>query len=168
MNENILKKIIEKYATPTYIFDMVEMKRRIEYLKSKLPKKIYLCYAVKANTFFIKEMENLVDKFEVCSPGEYEICKAQNINLNKVLISGVYKTPEVIEKMILDDNITNFTIESIQQFNLLKSIKSLNKLKAIIRITSGNQFGLNKEEAEQIIRVCSNNSNLKIVGIQYF
>ena len=168
MDEEILEKFIKVYNTPAYIFDIKELKKRINYLKNKLPSYVNICYAVKANTFLIKEMENLVDKFEVCSPGEYEICKAQNIEKNKILISGVYKTLEIIKDMILKDDIKNFTIESIEQFNLLKNIESNNILKIIIRITSGNQFGVNRDEAEFIIKESSKYSNLKITGIQYF
>ena len=166
MDENILKEIIENYNTPTYIFDIPKLIKRIEYLREALPKRVKFCYAIKANPFIVKEIEKYVDRFEVCSPGEYEICKEKQINPEKILISGVYKTPEVIKSMVKEDGIKNFTIESIEQFHLLKNINE--KLNIIIRITSGNQFGINIEEAEEIIKNRSEYENLNIVGIQYF
>ncbi len=166
MDENILRKIIQNYETPTYIFDISILKERIEYLRTALPEKVKFCYAIKANPFLVKELEEVVDRFEVCSPGEYQICRKRKIDIKKILISGVYKTPELIMDMVKDDEIENFTIESMQQFQLLKYINR--KLKVLIRITSGNQFGINSEEAEEIIKNRSQYENLDIIGIQYF
>lgn len=167
MENDILKNIIENYTTPTYVFDINEMNERINYLRNRLPKKVKLCYAIKANTFVVKEMENSADRFEVCSPGEYLICKEKNIEPKKILISGVYKTPEAIKQMIMN-GITNFTIESMEQFNLLKEISKKTKINVLIRITSGNQFGINKEETSDIVKNRKEYENLKILGFQYF
>lgn len=168
MNNDILNNIIKNYNTPAYIFDINKMKQRIQYLRNKLPQKIKLCYAIKANTFVVKEMDGIIDRFEVCSPGEYKICREKNIDSQKILISGVYKTPDVIKDMAINDKISNFTIESMEQFELFKNIECENKLKILIRITSGNQFGINIEEAEEIIKERSNYENLEILGLQYF
>ena len=168
MNESVLKEIIENYKTPTYVFDINKLNNRISYLKSKLSKRIKLCYAIKANSFIVNDIEDIIDRLEVCSPGEYKICKEKSIDKNIILISGVYKTPEVIEDMILNDGITNFTIESINQFNLLKNLSINKNINVLIRITSGNQFGINEEEAENIIKNRNLYKNLNILGIQYF
>ena len=168
MDNDILKEIIQKCNTPVYVFDINVLKERIKYLRSKLPKKVELCYAIKANTFVVKEMEDIIDRFEVCSPGEYQICKEKDVNLAKILISGVYKTSDVIENIAIEDGVQNFTIESMEQFELLKNISSKTKLKALIRLTSGNQFGINIEEAEEIIKHRFDYQNLEIIGLQYF
>ena len=168
MNNEILEKIIEKYNTPSYVFDINKLNKRIQYLRNKLPKNVKLCYAIKANTFIIKEMEKNIDRFEVCSPGEYQICREKNIDSNKILISGVYKTPQVIKDMILKDGVKNYTIESIEQFKLLKEIEKNEKINVLLRITSGNQFGINEEDAEEIVKNRENFKNMHILGIQYF
>ena len=153
MEEEILNKIISNYNTPAYVFDINKAKERVQYLRDKLPQNILLCYAIKANTFIVKELEQIIDRFEVCSPGEYEICKKKNINPEKILISGVYKTPEVIKQMIFEDkDIGCYSIESMEQFELLKKLSKNDKIKVMIRITSGNQFGINEIEAEEIIK----------------
>ena len=167
MNET-LKKIIEDDNTPAYIFDIKVLKERIKYLKKMMPKDIRLCYAIKANTFIVNDIESDVDRFEVCSPGEYEICKCKKIDINKILISGVYKTPEVIESMVTNDNIVNFTIESMEQFKYITKLNSKNKLRLMLRLTSGNQFGINEEEIEKIIKDRTKYKNITITGIQYF
>lgn len=169
MEENIIEKILQKYETPVYVFDINKAKKRIEYLKNKLPSDVLMCYAIKANTFIVKDIEKYIDRFEVCSPGEYEICKSKNIDLSKILLSGVYKTPEIIEKMILNNEpIKCYTVESLKQFELLKRLSQANKIKIMIRITSGNQFGINDYEAEEIVKNRSQYENIEIIGIQYF
>lgn len=169
MEANFIEEIKEKYDTPAYVFDINKLKQRIKYLKSKMPENVKLCYAIKANTFIVKEIEGMIDRFEVCSPGEYYICKENNIEANKILISGVYKTPEVIKEMIEGKEKLNcYTIESIEQFNFLKNISKDKNIDIMIRITSGNQFGINLEEAEKIIEDRDNFSNIRIKGIQYF
>lgn len=169
MEEKMLKQILEKFKTPAYVFDVGKIKNRIKYLREKLPKGISLCYAIKANTFVVKDIEENIDRFEVCSPGEYEICKQQNINKDKILVTGVYKTPEVIQNIIQNENETNyFTIESMEQFNEINKTKKNRKIKIMLRLTSGNQFGINEDEVEAIISRREEYSNIDIEGIQYF
>ena len=169
MDKIFIEQIKQTYDTPAYIFDINIMKKRIEYLKSKLPQNVKLCYAIKANTFILKEIEDVIDRYEVCSPGEYYICKENNINPSKILISGVYKTPEVIKEMIeSNENLNCYTIESIEQFKIIKDIAKNRNIDIMLRITSGNQFGINLEEAEELIKNRSEYSNLNIKGIQYF
>ncbi len=169
MEEKMLKQILEKFKTPAYVFDIGKIKDRIKYLREKLPKGVSLCYAIKANTFVVKDIEENIDRFEVCSPGEYEICKKQNINKDKILVTGVYKTPEVIQNIIQNENETNyFTIESMEQFNEINKTKKNRKIKIMLRLTSGNQFGINEDEVEAIISKREEYSNIDIEGIQYF
>ena len=166
MEENILNKIIKKYKTPAYVLDIRKIKKRIKYLKNKLPEKIKICYAIKANTFIIKDIENDVDRFEVCSEGEYEICKSKKINDNKILVSGVNKDKQFIENVIKNNKNKYFSIESVNQYEVLKKYQT--SVKVMLRITSGNQFGITEEEAINIIKENLNYSNIEICGIQYF
>ena len=153
MNEDVLKKIVENYDAPTYIFDIQALKDRIKFLKNRLPSKLQICYAIKANTFIVEDIVNDVERFEVCSPGEYEICKSKNIDRSKIVISGVYKTPNLIKEMVSNDkNINCYTIESMEQFELFKNIQTDHKIKLLIRLTSGNQFGIDEKEVQEIIK----------------
>ncbi len=169
MEEKILSQILKDFKTPAYIFDIRKLKERIKYLRENLPENILLCYAIKANTFIVKDIEKSIDRLEVCSPGEYKICKENNIEGNKILITGVYKTPEIIQEIIeKDEKVDYFTIESMEQFRLIKEIKKNNKINLMLRLTSGNQFGINEGDIEEIIKNYQNYENIEITGIQYF
>ena len=166
MNEKQLKTIVSEYGTPTYVYDIGKLMQRIKYIKKQLPEEVDICYAIKANTFVVKELENQVDRFEVCSLGEYKVCKKRGIDEDKILISGVNKSKDEIEYIINNSKIRLFSIESISQFELIKNLKE--DLKIVIRLTSGNQFGINKEDIEQIIKEVKKYPNIEIEGIQYF
>ena len=166
MDVNLVNKITEKYDTPIYVYDIKELKKRIRYIKEKLPKKLKICYAIKANTFIVKELENEVDRFEVCSLGEYEICKKRNVNEGMILISGINKRENEIDYIIKDSKVRMFSVESMEQYNILKNRKE--NIKLLLRLTSGNQFGINKTDIEEIISDSNEYSNIEIQGIQYF
>ena len=164
------KYIIDNIGTPTYVFDINKLDERIDYLENKLNKDFSLVYAVKANSFIAKEIEPRVERFEICSYGEFEICNKLGIDRKKMVISGVHKDRKSIEDMISNyDDILKYTVESVNQYNLLKELSSKynRKINLLIRLTSGNQFGVTEEELKDIIK--NNDSDLiTITGIEYF
>lgn len=153
-----------------YVFDIDVLLSRVAYLKENLPQNIDLCYAVKANTFIIKELIGYVPRFEVCSPGEAEICTKLGVNDEETVISGVYKTPCVIEKMVKNHSERIFTAESLVQFELLKELseKYGKTLKILLRLTNDSQFGMNKSDIKNIIAKRNEYRYLDIHGIQFF
>jgi diaminopimelate decarboxylase len=163
-----MELIINKIGTPLYIFDIDILKERVNYLKSRLNKEYKLVYAVKANSFVIKELDDLVERYEICSPGEFNICNDLKINHNKMVISGVYKDRESIENMVKNYDILKYTIESLNHYKLLNelSIKYNKTLHVLIRLTSGNQFGVSEEDFREIVK--DHKDNIIIDGIEYF
>lgn len=166
MMEELIKNVAENYETPTYVFDIKTLKDRIMYLRDSLPQNVKICYAIKANTFIVKDVEDDVDRFEVCSNGEYEICRRKELDCNKILISGINKDEKLINKIISESNIRLFSIESMSQFEALKKQKE--NVKVLIRITSGNQFGINENECKRIIKDRNMYPHIEFAGVQYF
>lgn len=159
--------LASKYQTPFYIFDIEKVTDRINYLKSFM-KDIELVYSIKANPFIVPFVKDLVDRFELCSPGEYDITKKAGASLDKMVISGVYKDNSTMEKIFNDGIPHRYTIESLNQWNLLKekTHKYNKNINVILRLTSSNQFGMSKEDIEYIL---SNQDELiTIKGIEYF
>lgn len=163
MDDNFFKQI--KEYTPCYLLDINEMQRRVKWLQEKLPKKVKLCFAMKANSFLISELDEFVSRFEVCSFGEFQICKGQDIDARKLVISGVKKEKEEILEM-MDYQCQIFTVESMQQFSLLKDCYQ--NIKILLRLSSGNQFGMSEEDVEKIILNREEYPHLQIVGLEYF
>ncbi len=162
------EKLINEFETPFYAFDTDILQERIAYIKSSLPSDIALCYAVKANTFIVKQAEPLVSRLEVCSPGEFEICENANIPMEKIVLSGVYKEAKFIERVMTQYDIGIYTVESLSQYELLKSLcqKSRKTIDVLVRITSKNQFGISEQDFETILK--DGFDKINIIGIQFF
>lgn len=158
-------EVIKKFKTPFYIMDVDILRERITYLKNTLSDKIDLCYAIKANTFIADYAAKEVARLEICSPGEYEICEKLGVPPTKMVISGVNKEEKFIKKLVKKDDSFIFTIESLEQYKMLKKLAKDKKIQVLIRVTSGNQFGVSKSDA---IKIIQDNKNLHILGIEYF
>ena len=170
MNNITTEKILKSYATPLYVFEIDALKNRVDYLKSRLPKDVSLCYAIKANTFIVSDLCPYIEKLEVCSPGEMMLCLEKGVELSKIVVSGVYKTRDFIEEIVKDHSGVNcFTVESAEQYDMLIEFaeKYNKKIKLLLRLTSSNQFGLDEDDVKKIITSYDKNA-VEIIGIQYF
>lgn len=176
MNIDELENIAANYKAPMYIFDSdivtdtVEMFRRNLNIASKAD--INLCYAMKANPFLVSIMNELTDRIEVCSMGEFRICRNKEITPEKLLISGVMKDRQDIYE-ILDcyGERCLYTAESLMQYSYFKEWCKANKkaVNVYLRLTSGNQFGMDKQTIRNIIMDQTNeNYRPNISGIHYF
>lgn len=140
-------------------------------MQAALPPEVVLCYAVKANTFITKELIDTIHRFEVCSPGEAEICRAVGVPSENMVISGVYKTPEVMEAMVADlDFSPIYTVESLEQYELFRRLAKQygRTLPLLLRLTNGSQFGINKGDIEAIVARRGETPEVDILGIQFF
>lgn len=171
MDMECLEYGIVRYGTPLYILNIDEMRKNVQDFRRVFKDKAGLCFAMKANPFLVSQMEAVVDRIEVCSIGEFEICKAHRIPPEKVLVSGVLKKKEDIYQ-ILDyyRGKCTYTVESLNQFYCFVDWCRVNNevIHVYLRLTSGNQFGMDKEIIQNIIEVRKMCPFLKIQGIQYF
>lgn len=171
ISQDILKSIANDFGTPTYIFDIDELSARIKKISSILGDDINICYAMKANPFLVDAMKPLVAKYEVCSPGEFAICEREQIDMNRIVLSGVNKEKSDIEH-VMDDcgGVGIYTVESLNQFDLLNECASKRKItiSVILRVTSGNQFGLDEEVIEQLIADRAQYKYINFKGIQCY
>ena len=170
MELNKLKQAKELFGSPLYVFDLDMLRERVELIKSRLGD-ARCCYAMKANPFLIKPMNEYIHKYEVCSPGEYEICRRMDIPPEKIVVSGVNKTYDSMERIIrLSGGKGIFTIESMEHYDILSKVCSEcnTDIMVIIRLSSGNQFGVDKAEFENIMQKVINDSHLKLQGLHYY
>ncbi|HBN55390.1 MAG TPA: diaminopimelate decarboxylase, partial [Lachnospiraceae bacterium] len=107
--------------------------------------------------------------YEVCSPGEFHICVKNGIPMKKVVLSGVYKEYEDVY-YAMEQGVTTYTAESVRQFALLhRCAKELGKtVEVLLRVTSGNQFGMSEEDVTKLVRGRMSYDGVQITGLQYF
>ncbi|MCD8096642.1 MAG: alanine racemase [Lachnospiraceae bacterium] len=163
-----LSELVKTLGTPSYVFDTDILQERVRMVSQKLaPAK--LCYAIKANPFLIRAMDALVDRYEVCSPGEFHICVKNELDMEKIVLSGVYKA-EADVRYAMEQGVRHFTAESVSQFRLIQSCadKLGKKVDILLRVTSGCQFGMNEEDVRSLLREREQYPQAEIVGLQYF
>ncbi len=166
-----IMEIAGKEQTPAYIFDLDLLADRMYTMQDILGKDIHLCYAMKANPFLVHAMKSLAAKFEVCSPGEFAICEREQVDMQSIVLSGVYKEEKDIAH-VMDDcgGVGTYTVESLNQFELLrKSAQERNiSITVLLRVTSGNQFGLDEEQVEKIVANRAEYPYVEIAGVQCY
>lgn len=164
-------EIMANTQTPAYVFDVDVINERLKFIKSALGEDIKICYAMKANPFVVGSIDENADRYEVCSPGEFKICERAGVPINKVVLSGVYKE-EVDTKRIVATYKADilYTAESVAQFHLVNQAACDNDIvvNMILRITTGNQFGLDETDLCDIIAKRESYKGVNIVGIQHF
>lgn len=171
MDSIVCRELLQSKTTPMYVFDVGVLEQRIHFLRSHLPSEVDLCYAVKANTFLIKEVSEFVERLEICSPGELEICQRLAVSPEKFVISGVHKdATEMMELMKKETQVGMFTVESMTQFRELYQAASdcKKRIPILLRLTSGNQFGIDESVLEEIIAGYQDNPWVELRGVQYY
>jgi len=179
-----IDSIIEKFATPTYIYSKQRIIDNFKNLESAFKNVDHMiCFAVKANSNIA--ILNLLAKngagFDIVSGGELRRVIAADGDPKKIVFSGVGKTSEEI-KLAIDNNILAFNIESEDELIRIQEIaKSLNKKASIsIRvnpdvnakthpyISTGlkeNKFGVCEESALNLYKKAKTMDAILIKGI---
>lgn len=171
MQPDMLPFIASQYGTPTYVFDMPSLSKRIEQIRNKLPGKTRLCFAMKANPFLAGAAAQLTDRLEVCSPGEYEICIRERIDPEIIVVSGVNKTKESMERILSYSHGAGiYTIESELHYQILKqcACRIDRRLKVLLRLSSGNQFGMDEITLERVLSMIQADDIMDVIGIHYY
>lgn len=171
MQKEIIEEIKKSCHGSFYLFWIDRLYERIRLIYEELGAGIGVCYAMKANPFLLDSLRNLTDYFEVCSPGEYEICTARGINPSKIIISGVNKTRESMARIMnLGNGKGIFTVESRSHYAILKSLsEELNiHIKVLLRLSSGNQFGMDYDTMFEVLEDIIKGGNIEFYGIHFY
>lgn len=169
MNDEALIHMVRQYGTPTYVFDTEALKNRVREISGMVGEQVKLCYSIKANPFLIPAMLEVVSHLEVCSPGELEICEALQVPMESVVYSGVNKEPSDV-KQAVEDGVGICTAESLRHVMLLQNAAKAagKKVPVLLRLNSGAQFGMSREDLLSVIRNRNRYPDLTIEGIHYF
>ncbi len=165
-----IPKLAEKYGTPFYYFDEDELKERVAQIKCRLPGNSRLCYAIKSNAFAVDMLKDDDILFEVCSPGELTICEKTGLSPSKIVFSGVCKTYEDV-KRAYDLKVNTITLESKTHLaHLLRVLENQENhcQDVIIRLTSGNQFGMCEKDVYDCVTELKKHDSINIRGIHFF
>lgn len=170
--------------TPYYVFDTDEFAKRAAMIRAALDckggRRIPLCFSIKANPFLLHRLPEGLDHVEVCSPGELEICIALGVKPECIIYSGVMKEKCDIERAV-SYGAGILTCESIRHATLISEVMlecmpegaheaefAEMKAQVILRLTSGNQFGMSLDDIEYIISHPDEFKGITVIGIHYY
>ncbi len=156
-------------CSPAFIFDEDVFANRVRHVKEALGDAIPLSYSIKANPFLLEILPKEIDKVEVCSPGELTICQKLGINPENIIYSGVMKERTDITRAI-EYGVGIMTAESILHARLENEVakeKGCVK-KVILRLSSGNQFGMSEEDILYLIQNKNDFPALDFIGLHYY
>ena len=155
-------------STPYYVFDTDEFAKRAAMIKAALGN-IHLCFSIKANPFLLHRIPEGLDRVEVCSPGELEICIALGIDPSSIIYSGVMKEETDITRAITY-GAGILTCESIRHAQLESKVALAQgkKVDVILRLSSGNQFGMSLTDIEYIISNPDEFKGISVIGLHYY
>ena len=171
MTEEQLTAIAKEYATPAYVFDIAALEEKISQIRSYLPKKTGLCFAVKANPFLIPVAWKLVDRLEVCSPGEYEICIREHVPPENIIVSGVNKSYDTMKRIFsYSKGAGIYTMESELHYEILSRCAKEEKkaIRVLLRLSSGNQFGMDEQTLLRVAKRVMSDDNMTLAGVHYY
>ena len=185
--ENFLvEDLAKRYGTPLYIYSKNQILRN--YREINLPlvssKVDFLnCYAIKANSNpeLLKILSEEGAGAEISSGGELYLALKFGYLRNKITYTGVGKTDEEIE-YALRENVFNFTVESLQEIQVISEIAHRLSLIARISIrvnpdidakthpyiTTGmkeNKFGIDSKDILKVFESASKLPNIDIIGL---
>ena len=168
MNSEALQDIAASFATPAFIFDADEFGRRAKNVKSAIGG-ASLCYSIKANPFLLACLPEEIDRVEVCSPGELAICRRVGVDPSTVVYSGVNKGSEDIAEAI-EYGAELLTAESLRQLGLINAaaLAAGKRVRVALRLTSGNQFGMDSEALKRAVSEKGSYEGVDIVAIHYY
>ena len=167
----MFKEAYKENHTPSYVFDLDSLRARVEAVKKGITRKgARLWFVVAANPFLVEALKDQVDGFMAGSPGEVHICEAEEIPMENVVVSGAYKaTLDTARQMGEFEGRCIFTAESLEQMDVLQYCAKWQdqQVQVLLRLTSGDQFGMDEDALMQCIDKREDYENLHIIGLQY-
>jgi diaminopimelate decarboxylase len=183
--ENVsLDAIAEQYGTPTYVYSRAYLEQQfLSYQQALAGREHLICYAVKSNSNIavLNVLARLGAGFDIVSQGELERVLAAGGSPDKIVFSGVAKTPAEMRRA-LEVGIHCFNLESEAELEVLQQVAAdMGKIAAIsLRVNpdvdanthpyistglKDNKFGIDFEQAPRVYRRAAELDHIKIVGV---
>lgn len=183
INDEIIKKIGEKYRTPFYLYDIGEIVNHAKKLQNSIFDNAEMFYSMKANPAkeIIRLLVDIGYGVEVASMGEMKIALEAGVKPINVIFTGPGKEKEELEYAIEKD-IYCINVESLQEIILINEIatrlgKIINigirinfqyKRSGKISMVGNTQFGICLSEVPTAIECLKKMKNIKLMGFHVY
>ncbi len=179
-----LSRIAKEVGTPFYCYSTATLERHYQvFADAVAPLGGDVCYAVKANSNIavIATLARLGAGADVVSGGELRRVLAAGVSADKIVFSGVGKTPEELAKA-LEAGVKQINVESEPEFLSLSDVAVAHGLEARVavrvnpdvdagtheKITTGkseNKFGIDLALARDVYARAAELPGIKLIGV---
>lgn len=174
----MLHEIARRYGTPTYAFDMRQMRAQVDHLRTSLPDSVQVLYSLKANASL-----GLCEVFRDCgigadvaSAGELETAVAAGFDPENIFVAGPFKLPETIAHLRHLPEAT-VSVDSLSELEWLSEQGLTNRAVlrlrpdfgscAVVAAGSESRFGFTDEQLKRV-RDCLPSLSLNVIGFHVF
>ena len=161
-----IQQLETQFGLPLYLYDTHQMIANAEEIKGHLGDHVRLCYCAKANYDLAEAAAQAVDLIEVSTAGELRYCLAHGIAAERLVYSGVWK-PDADLAFACQAGVGRIILDSLQQLKGLQKAAQ-NPGEVLLRLSSGDQFGMNVEEIKEGMKSAKRYGHVRITGIQYY
>ena len=179
-----ISELAAVHGTPLFIYSKAAMLSALaSYQRGFEGRNAQICYAMKANSSLavLQVFARAGCGFDIVSGGELARVQAAGGDMDKVIFSGVGKTPHEM-RQALAAGIGCFNVESEAELDVLSSIAATLGLRAPVSIRvnpnvdpkthpyistglKGNKFGVAHEDAVRIYQHAASLDGLEVIGI---
>lgn len=157
------------HRTPIYGYSGSRFSRNILALRDMLGEEIRICSSVKANPWLNVWRDNPADLIEVCSLGEWNYCMQNSVKPERIVFGGVLKLFSELSCIVpmLPHRVS---VESEAQLRMISQVAQevSCEVNVLLRFSSGNQFGMDREDLLRVIRNANDYSCVRIRGLHYY
>ncbi|HEY4271562.1 MAG TPA: hypothetical protein VGM65_06130 [Candidatus Udaeobacter sp.] len=125
------RRLLERYGSPLYVYNLDEAERRAKALFELLPKNAQVLYSVKANPLpeLCAALRTAGCRVEIASPLELNVVREAGFTPDQILCSGPGKTASLVREMLLA-GVTHFSCDSWYDLERLARVASATKKRA--------------------------------------
>ena len=181
-----LAEIAQSVGTPCYVYSKARILENYRYLAEVFSVIAPLiCYSVKANAnlSILRLLQQEGSGFDVVSAGELYRLRAVGADPQKVVFSGVGKTPQEME-IAVEGKILSLNLESVQELERLVELTNRSSLevKVALRINPDinakthpyiatglkeHKFGIDIDQIERTVSVLREAENIQLTGLGF-
>jgi diaminopimelate decarboxylase len=175
---DVLQEVVRCHGTPTYAYDLAQVRAAVARLRSALPASVEVFYSLKANASLglcgFMAAQGL--GADVASAGELIIALEAGFRPERILVSGPDKSPAVLEMLAAIPEAV-LSLDSVSELELLadrgQGQRALLRLRpdfcsyAHCAAGPGSRFGLPFEEVRRC-REFLGGSGVRVVGFHVF
>jgi diaminopimelate decarboxylase len=182
MNDSVLAAAAAEHETPLFVYDLDEMTERVDALRSALPPRVELAYAVKANPALalLRRMAGTGVGADVASAGELAAALRAGFPSERIVITGPGKRdPELASAA--GCGLRAVTVESLGELQRLRTAARRQGVRpaVLLRAAGGEQlgnvigagdgrFGMRRDDLAEAATVASAAPELDLAGIHRF